>query len=213
MQASWLLFPTSLTSCPINLKAPLKLWSSCPVYAHRWGAQAESMGSPTTPRQPSGLCLTPDPNSLSSWQMPQVHLAQALWKAPQDKNLTHVGAHQALSGLGPSLFPGSPLRSGLQLGNWRHLCCGWALLPPAPFPAAHSSSPGSLLPRNSFNAPPLGCHITCNQLKSGCWNSDCIPISLVNCLSLYSQHCRIHDSCLRNVWGTIIFIYWSKLFT
>ena len=85
MQASWLLFPTSLTSCPVNLKAPLKLWSSCPVYAPRWGAQAESMGSPTTPRQPSGLCLTPDPNSLSSWQMPQVHLAQALERLPKIK--------------------------------------------------------------------------------------------------------------------------------
>ena len=195
------------------------------------------MGSSTTPCQPLCLCLTPDTNSLSSWQMPHVHLAQALWKAPQDKNLTHVGAHQALRGLGPSLFPGSSLASGLQVWCWRHLCCGWALLPPAPFPSAHSSFPGRLLPRNSFNAPPLGCHSTCNQLKSAWWATisgvtqsrtrlkrlssssrllklfDYIPISLVNCLSLYSQHCWMHDSCLINVWGTIIFIYWSKLFT
>ena len=122
------------------------------------------MGSFTTPRQPLCLCLTPDTNSLSSWQMPHVHLAQALWKAPQDKNLTHVGAHQTLRGLGPSLFPGSSLASGLQVWCWRHHTCAVdelsflqhpSPLPTVPFQEAFFPGTVSMLPLWAATAPAI----------------------------------------------------------
>lgn len=171
------------------------------------------MGSSTTPRWPLCLCLTPDTNSLSSWQMPHVHLAQALWKAPQDKNLTHVGAHQTLKGLGPSLFPGSSRVWAPAVVLKTPVL--WMSSPPSSTlllcPQFLSRKPSS---QEQFQCSPSGLpqHLQSTEIRL-LKLFECIPISLVNCLSLYSQHCQIHDSCLINVWGTIIFIYWSKLFT
>lgn len=79
-------------------------------------------------------------------------------------------------------------------------------LPTVPFQEAFFPGAVSVLLLWAATAPA----INWNQTVKTLWLH---PHFSVNCLSLYSQHCRMHDSCLINVWGTIISIYWSKLFT
>lgn len=87
--------------------------------------------------QASRLSLTPDPLSLSTWQIPHVRPEQSLSRAPcctGDKISPHLGAYQTLLVLTCLDFQVPLLPTGSSPGAGGASAFVQALLPPVPFP-------------------------------------------------------------------------------